>query len=180
MPDDIPLMHADDRPGLDDPIWAYILQTRLYPYIPAVRAWWSNLDEVDPQGTGIAEIDSDPPGLYSRFTRTAVRSPIRGVQAFPFVLSATLQISGIQGGAKKMITRVCADNRFVLDEFTVIAKSNLPSVFSAAQFLAFVPTVILQETAHLGVWLYLTRDEIATLAKGENCEAIRLKALLKA
>jgi hypothetical protein len=75
---------------------------------------------------------------------------------------------------------VCADNKFTLDEFTIIAKSNLPSIFSSAQFIAFVPTQILEETKNLGVWLYFTRQEIELLAKGETNEAIRLKAMLKA
>lgn len=180
MSNDIPLMHVDDRPGLDDPVWEYVLQTRLRPYIETVRAWWSSASELESLETGIMELTSDLPGLYVRFTRTAIRSPIRGVQAFPFVLASALQITGIQGGAKKMVTRVCADNRFVMDEFTIIAKSNLPSVFSSAQFIAFVPTAILENTKNLGVWLYFTREEVELLAKGETNEAIRLKAMLKA
>jgi len=173
-------MHVDDKPGLDDPIWNYVLETRLQPYIGYVREWWANVHNFSMLDTGITELYyDDAPGLYVRFTRTAIRSPIRGIQAFPFVPTARLQITGIQGGSTKMIDRVCLNGRFKIEEFTIICKNNLPSVFNASQLVAFVPTELL-ENQTLGCWLYFTQEELSLLARGESNEAIRNKALLKA
>lgn len=171
---------VDDRPGVDDPIWTYVLKTRLEPFIPFVRDWWANAYDFSFLDTGIGEICGDQiSGLYVRFTRTAIRSPIRGIQAFPFVPTARLQITGVQGGSTKMIDRVCLENRFKMDEFTIVCKSNLPSIFNASQIVAFIPTDML-ENLSLGVWLYFTKEELSLLARGETNEAIKLKALLKA
>lgn|SRR5262245_29531274 len=168
-----------DRPGVDDPIWPYVLSQRLMPYIPFVREWWLHVAEYEPPGTGMEELVNTIPGLYIRFTRTAVRSPIHNVQTFPFTPTARLQLSGIQGGANKMVERVCLNNKFKIEEFTIICKSNLPSIFGAGQIVAFVPTDILENTEKLGRWLYFTKEEIEALA----CEHVPLtvinKALLK-
>lgn len=78
-----------------------------------------------------------------------------------------------------MVERVCLDNKMKIDEFTIICKSNLPSTFNASQFVALVPTDIL-ENQSLGVWLYFTKEELSLIARGESNEAIKLKAMLKA
>lgn len=171
---------VDDRPGLDDPIWDYVLTTRLQKYIPYVREWWNDVHNFSMLDTGIVEVyHEDAPGLYARFTRTAIRSPIRGIQAFPFVPTPRLQITGVQGGSTKMIARVCLNNRLKMDEFTIICKGKLPSTFNAEQFVAFIPTELL-ENKILGNWLYFTPEECSMIARGETNEAIRNKALLKA
>lgn len=171
---------VDGCPGLDDPVWEYVLESRVRPYIETVREWWANVHEFTMVDTGIAEIPCEHHGLYVRFTRTAVRSPIKGIQAFPFIPTSRLQITGVQGGSTKMVERVCLDNRFQIDEFTLVCKINLPSVFNMAQFIAIVPTDILNETKQLGIWLYFTKEECALLAQGLTNKAIELKALLKA
>jgi len=173
------MMQIDDRPGLDDPVWEHVLRQRLLPYIETVRQWWEHVDSFYMIDTGIVEIECDAPGLYVRFTRTAIRSPIKGIQAFPFVPTGRLQITGVQGGSTKMITRVCLDNRMKVDEFTIVCKSNLPSTFNSAQFVAFVPTELL-DTNVLGNWIYFTPEECSLLARGEISESIRHKAMLKA
>lgn len=172
-------VRVQGSPGVDDPIWDFVLKERLEPYIPRVREWWQQVELCDFTDTGIYELDEDIPGLYVRFTRASVRSPIRGVQAFPFVPAARLQITGVQGGSTKMIARICLNERFTIDEFTIVCKSNLPSVFNAQQFLAFVPTDILKNQ-DLGLWLYLTKEELSLLANGETNPAIKYKAMLKA
>jgi len=167
-----------DNPGIDDPIWQYTLEQRLLPYIPYVRDWWTCVDKFDMFETGVMELDCPISGLYVRFTRVAIRSPIRGIQAFPFILAARLQLVGIQGGSTKMVERVCMGNKFKIDEFTVICRSHVRSIFSAAQIIAFVPTHILEQQ-DLGMWLYFTREEIALLAEGLVSEPIKHKARLK-
>lgn len=169
-----------DRPGIEDPLWDYVLVERLKPYIPFVRKWWDKVHEFSVHDVGIYEVNTDgkAPGLKVRFTRTAVRSPIKGIQAFPFIPTIYLQISGVQGGANKMIERVCGKG-LQIDEFTIIEKHNLPSTLQQGQFVVFIPTDILQGTKRLGHWLYFTKEEIDLLARGEINKAIKQKALLK-
>jgi hypothetical protein len=150
------------EPELDDPIWDYILQTHLMPYLPAVRKWWADVENFSLVDTGVVELDY--PGLYVRFTRAAVRSPIKNVQAFPFVPTGRLQITNVTGGVSKMVMRVCLNGRFKIDEFTIISKSNLPSTFNQAQFVAFIPTDIYEGSRHLGRWIYLTTEELNALS----------------
>lgn len=168
-----------DRPGLDDPIWPYILTQRLSPYIPRVREWWSNVESFVVNDTGIYELECDSaPGLMIRFTRTAKRSPIKGIQAFPFVCTGYLQLSGVQGGANKMIERVCMKG-LVIDEFSIIEKHNLPSTFQQGQFVAFVPTILLEDVEKLGKWIYLTSVEMKALASNVVTDTVKQKVLLK-
>lgn len=169
---------AYDRPGLDDPMWNYALTTRLQPYIDAIRKWWNEIESLEVKDTGVYEIQDGPPGLFYRFTRTAIRSPIRNIQAFPFVQVAFLQLSGVQGGANKMVDRECAKG-LTIEEFTVICKSNLPSTFQSGQFLAVVPTDILVEAKNIGRWLYITDRELLSIGRGIVEHSLKQKALLK-
>ena len=104
--------------GRDDPVWEYVLMQRLSPYIPYARRWWCEVETLAPFDTGIYAIEyynEQLPGMYYRFTRTAVRSPIRGIQAFPFVVAAYLQLTGIKGGSTKFIQTVCLNGAFKAD-----------------------------------------------------------------
>lgn len=170
----------NDRPGLDDPLWEHILRTRLEPYIPYVRDWWSKIEYYTISDVGIQELKTDSltKGLHIRFTRTAVRSPIKGIQAFPFIPTGYLQISGIQGGTNKMIERVCRKG-LEIDEFRIVEKHNLPSTFQQGQFVAFIPSKLFNETKKLGVWLYFNKQEINELANGKLPKSIVQKAILK-
>lgn len=171
----------NDRPGLDDPLWEHILRTRIEPYIPYVADWWANIEDYYTAAVGVQELETNDDaarGLKVRFTRTAVRSPIRGVQVFPFVQTSYLQISGIQGGVNKMIERVCTRG-LVVNGFRIIEKHNLPSTIQQGQFIAFIPEEVYNKTQKLGLWLYFTKDEIDLLAHGKVNKAIIHKALLK-
>jgi hypothetical protein len=167
-----------DRPGLDDPIWEYILLSRLTPYLEPARRWWANVEDISVTNTGIYTLEG-PPGFMMRFTRSPVKSPIKGIQAFPFVTTGYLQLSSIQGGALKMIERICLDRKCKLEEFTLIEKHNLPSLFSNGQFIAFVPSDILEGTNQLGSWLYLTPDEMSQILKAPDIpNTVKNKLLL--
>ena len=156
---------------LDDPIWEYTLATRLQPYIQAVRRWWSEYEQLKIIGTGVMPIEYTdmevPPGLTMRFTSTAVRSPIKNVQAFPFVPVAFLQITGVPGGVNRMVEHVC-DKGLEIEEFKIIEKHNLPSTWHAGSFLAFIPKDVYAGAKALGKYVYLTIDELASLAH-EKC-----------
>ena len=153
----------------DDNIWDYVLMTKLNPYMPNVRKFWSDIQSMSIKGTGVYPIkyaDSDPAGLMYRVTNTPIRSPIKHVQVFPFVPVKYLQLTNVAGGAARMVSRVCADNRFTIDEFTIIEKSNLPSTYHQGQFVAFVPTDVLNNAQQQGRWIYVPLHELVALADG--------------
>ena len=68
-----------DAAIFDDPIWEYTLVRKLQPYIPAVRRWWSEYENMKIVSTGVCAIKYDdievPPGLVMRMTNTPARSP---------------------------------------------------------------------------------------------------------
>ena len=164
---------------LNDPYWEYVLVTRLMPYIPAIRRWWSEYSEHEYTGTGIEPIVYDdiecPPGLSVRFTYTGARSPIKNIQAFPFVPTSLLQITGIAGGTSKMVERLCSKRDFKIEEFVLIEKHNLPSTFQQGQFVAFVPEDVLEGLKECGKFVYLTRLEICKLMSLDLPDSVKLK-----
>lgn len=157
----------------DDPIWEYVLTAKIQPYIERVREFWNNISNIAVKGTGVFPIEGDEPGLMYRVTNTPIRSPIKGVQVFPFVPVSYLQISNVSGGANRMVSRVCADNKFTFDEFTIIEKHNLPSTYHSGQFVAFVPTKYLDQTTQsLGKYVYLTPEEMALICAGQTPDTV--------
>ena len=162
----------------DDPIWEYVIVSKLQPYIPAVRNWWKNYKQMTVLSTGVFPIDYEdietPPGLFMRMTNTPARSPIKNVQAFPFVAASYLQITGVPGGVNKMIERVC-NKGIEIEEFSIIEKYNLPSTYQKGQLLCLVPTEILKGTNDLGKYVYLSLPELCALAKGETPRSVVMK-----
>jgi hypothetical protein len=166
----------------DDPVWDYLLATKIQPYIEPARKFWAGIESIHVPGTGVYPITGDdvPPGFMYRMTNTPVRSPIKHVQVFPFVPVSYLNITGVAGGATKMIQRVCAGDRLKIEEFTLVEKSNLPSTYNQGQFIAIVPTDILQGARTLGKWIYCTIPEMMSVAQGiipKTLEAKMLKQL---
>lgn len=164
---------------MDDPIWEYVLTTKLQPYLEAVRRWWKDYEHMHISSTGVFDIHYDdidcPPGLFMRMTNTAVRSPIKHVQAFPFVPSSYLQITGVPGGVNRMIERVCHDAQFELEEFVIIEKHNLPSTYQKGQLLCFIPKEVYEGTKSMGKYVYMTVLELVTMAKGKLPESVVAK-----
>ena len=162
----------------DDPIWEYVVVTKLQPYIAAVRHWWELYDKMQIVSTGVFPVEYDdiecPPGLMMRMTNTAVRSTIKHVQAFPFVPSSYLQIAGVSGGVNRMIERVCQKG-LTIEEFTIVEKHNLPSSYQKGQILCFVPTDILAGTKDLGKYVYMTVLELCSMAKGKLPQSVQAK-----
>jgi hypothetical protein len=176
MPQPDPLL------SLDDPVWPFILKQRLEPYLVYIRKWWASVEELTPFDTGVFPIEysvDQPAGLFYRFTRASVRSPVRGIQAFPFVIAASLQISGVRGGSTKLVQWLLGNDDFTMDEFMLIELHNLPSIFNQSQAIAFIPIDMYIETRLLGKWIYLTMDEISSLIRGEVTASVRQKAILR-
>jgi len=167
-----------DIKKFDDPIWDFVLNSKLAQYIPAVRKFWDNVEDIEIVSTGVFPIqDTDVPGLMYRVTNTPVRSPIKNIQVFPFVPVAYLQITNVAGGANRMVSRVCAEGRFKIEEFTIIEKSNLPSTYHQGQFVAFVPTQLLDSVKPLGKWVYLTANEMVSLMQEKVIPSIKYKVI---
>ena len=158
-----------DIDKLDDPVWEYVLATKLTCYLPAVKEFWDNVENIDVAGTSVYPVTNKivscdiPPGLMYRVTSTPVRSPIKNVQVFPFVPTAYLQLTNVSGGSTRMVSKVCADNKFMLDNFVIIEKSNLPSTFHQGQFVAFIPQDILNATKCIGKYVYLKNEEMVNI-----------------
>lgn len=161
----------------DDPLWEYTLVTRLMPYIEAVDKFWEHIEELPILGTGVYAIPDAPPGLAYRVTNTPVRSPIKGVQVFPFVPTAYLQIAGVAGGVNKMITRICMDDKITINQYTIVEKSNLPSTYNKGQFVAFIPTDLLHGARQMGKWVYMRQPEMIALVKGEVLKSVKDKVI---
>lgn len=162
----------------DDPVWEYVLSAKIQPYIIDARNFWGNISDIDVKGTGVFPVKDANAGFMYRVTNTPVRSPIKGVQVFPFVPVPYLQITGVAGGASRMISRVCADNKFVFDEFTIIEKHNLPSTYHSGQFLAIIPTAVLEHRDELqGKYIYLTKEEMTSICTGTPADSLINKVI---
>lgn len=163
---------------LDDPIWEYLLVTKIQPYLPTIRKWWENYDKITVFGTGAVPLKSDdpkcPPGLQVRMTSTPVRSPIKHIQAFPFIPTAYFNIAGVPGGVTRMITRVC-EKGLTVEEFTVIEKHNLYNTCQRGQWLGIVPTDMLKGARELGKYIYMTLPELMAMAKRDLPTSVVLK-----
>lgn len=168
-----------DSEILNDPVWEYIVVSKLQPYITAVKRFWDSYDKLEVAGTGVTPLVYDdiecPPGLMLRMTSTAVRSPIKHVQVFPFVPTAYLQISGVSGGVNRMIERVCSNNNLVIDGFTIVEKHNLPSTYHKGQIVCFIPTEVLEGTKNMGKYIYMTTLELCSMAKGKLPDSVIAK-----
>lgn len=154
-----------DIAKIDDPLWEYILTSKLTPYLDSARKFWAGIENISIINTGVFPVDDEdaPPGFMYRVTSTPVRSPIKNVQVFPFVPTSYLQITNVTGGATRMVARLCAERNFKLGEFTIIEKSNLPSTYHQGQLVAFVPTSVLEQTELQGKYVYLTHDEMVSM-----------------
>jgi hypothetical protein len=140
------------------------------------------MPDLSPYETGLYPVEYDdvqPPGLFWRFTRTPIRSPIRGIQAFPFIVAGYLQLTGVPGGSTKLIQKLLLSRDYTLGEFTCLEIHNLPSTFNQGQLIAFVPTDIYVDSRNIGKWIYLTNAEISGLIKGEILETVKTKAIIK-
>lgn len=170
-----------DPTKYDDPVWEYVMFTKLQDYITPAREFWKHITDIEVNGTGVFQakdkFDNMPSGLMYRVTSTPVRSPIKGIQVFPFVPVAYLQLTNIAGGAIRMVDKLCADGKFKIEEFTIISKSNLPSTYHSGPILAIIPTEELELNALKGKYIYLTCEEMVSLCTGKVPESVRYKVI---
>lgn len=165
----------------EDSEWEYILVSKIIPYMDYIKKWWSSYGKNEFPGTGVYPMTFTdgtqvPNGLYVRATATARRSPIKHIQAFPFIPTSYLKIYKVSGGMCRMIERVCKNNKIVIDGYQVIERHNLPSTWHSGQFLAFVPKDIYDKALTLGRYLYLSNEELMLMADGILPESMILKS----
>jgi len=73
---------------LDDPFYEYQLVQQVQKYLPAVRKWWADYENrVCTVFTGTYDVtDYDAPyGLLERRCMSPKKSPLPGIQMFPFI-----------------------------------------------------------------------------------------------
>lgn len=165
----------------DDPIWEYCVATNVKPYIEAVKKWWEQYEHMDVRGTGVFDFEVEgmeekdiPSGLMVRVTSTAVRSPFKNIQAFPFVPSSYLQIAGVPGGVNRMIERVCKKG-ITIDGIKILEKHNLPSTYQKGQFIAFIPENVYEGSKKLGKYVYMQLTELHAMAQGNLPQSVICK-----
>ena len=177
--------------------WDYILNSKLAEYIPAVHRFWDNITSMVIHGTGVYPVQGDdvPPGLMYRMTNTPARSPIKGVQVFPFVPVPYLHFTNVPGGASRMVSKVCAGGRFMIDGFVIVEKSkafaiavvrlyqqisserNLPATYHQGQFLAFIPEEVYSGARDAGRWIYFKLEEMQQLCSGNVPFTVKQKLI---
>ena len=150
---------------LDDPVWAFVLEQRLQPYIDSVRHWWQNTEKLVYASPGTFDLPKAPPGMSYKVSRSAKQSIFKGVPAFPFLPTRYLQLSRVPGGAYKMIKHICALG-FQVEEFTILEHTGLPSIDLQGQIVAFIPTDKLLERVSPGFYIYISREELSDLSVG--------------
>jgi len=152
-------------PNQDDPVFAYMLQDVLKPYIIAAREWWKEFEFKSFPYTACFLIKDGPPGFFEKCTRSPLHSPIYGIQAFPCASVAHLKLQGrMPGGAIRMI-EYTIQKGMEIEEFTLIMKKGLHSTLSAGRFICFIPTVKLNERS-TARWFYLKAEEVLELVNG--------------
>ena len=150
--------------------WEYVLISKLMLYVECVKKWWGLYGKHEFNSTGVSPMTFDddtevPPGIFIRTTATARRSPIKHIQAFPFIPTHYLPIFKVPGGMCRMIERVCKRN-LEIDGLKIIEKHNLPSTWHKGQFIALIPKDIYENSQKLGRYMYLSKEEILSISDG--------------
>lgn len=151
------------NPSIDDPVYDAVLRGKLVPYIKAAKEWWAHKADVVTTESGSFALEG-PPGWTMKIARIPQHSPIKGVQAFPFVGTPALQLTHAAGGVRHMVQRVIG-NGITIDGIVCLVRMNLTSTNQAGQFIAFVPEDELRN-APSGRWIYFTPEEMMELTTG--------------
>lgn len=162
-----------------DPIHEWVFRNKMEPYIEWAREWWLHRTEHTFFETGSYPAEGAPIGMCVRFSRTLSHSPIKGIQAFPYVNAPYLQLHHSPGGSRRLVERLCG--MITIDEFTLIPKKYLHGTERTGQFICIVPTDLLAEEQGVrGRYVWFSGSDLISLSEGMCDKNIRerLKALL--
>lgn len=147
-----------------DKIYEYILIDKLQPYLEAARKWWADMENKTFTHTATFRVKDSPAGFYEKLARSPRQSAIYGIQAFPIVAVAALDLPRMAGGAMNNVDDMCKDG-IIAEEFTIISKKGLPSTLMNGLFLCIIPTELLNARP-ISRWIYLRPNEILELVNG--------------
>lgn len=164
---------------INDDEWEEVIIGRLMPYLPSIRRFWEGYGETRFVETGMFPLSygdlATPAGLMVRTTATPARSPVKGVQAFPFVPARYLRLVSVPGGAAKMLQRVCA-NGIEHEELVIIERHNMAGTYQRGEIVCAIPKDVMSGARSLGRFVYLTRAEAASLRRGVVEDTLRAKS----
>lgn len=152
--------------------WERVLYDRIINLIPIAKEFWDNINDLDFYRTGSYPIPGyEKESMMYRITRTADRSPIKGIQAFPFVPSANLMIS--DKGLKQMIKRVCGSD-MVVEGMKLVEIDKCHFTYARKQVIAFIPVERLNKRWER--WMYVSMYDAYKLSVGIVTDEIQKKA----
>jgi hypothetical protein len=159
---------------------------QLTPFVKAAAKWWGKKDKTFPVFTGSYPMEKWFPkpsaaeefycgALNVRFTKCSAKSPLKGLQAFPYLPTRYVNITKVKGGIRKSIARECMKG-LEIDGFTVVEKTRLQMLDQSGQVLIIVPTEVYgKNLAAMGRWIYFTKGELAQLSKGYVHAVVKAK-----
>jgi hypothetical protein len=162
-------MATRERMGDLDPVYEYVFQNKMEPYIAWAKEWWKTWQEKTYFETGTYPPgDGAPRGLFIRFSRTLAHSPVRGVQAFPYVSVPYLNLHHVPGGIRRFVDELCHSG-FTLHGMVLIERRYLHGTERNGQFICIVPQELFTELDGRmvkGRYVWLSGDDILTIASG--------------
>lgn len=164
----------EGTPELNLDAWERVLVDRLQDAIPIAKRFWAEVKNLDVTRTGVFPLSyAGETGVMVRITRAASKSPIRGIQAFPFLPADELKIATVPGGYKRMVKKVCKDS-MELDGIKIIEIENCRNTYTRGTVLALIPPERLNDRWER--WMYITRDDAWALSRGEVPADIKKKS----
>ena len=155
-----------------DPVYEYLFMEKIEPFVERARMWWDGYEKEVFYGSGTYPLLNSPDGLYIRFYRTPAHSPIKGIQAFPYVTTQYIDIQRVPGGLRKFLHQLCLSG-YKYKEFTLIEKMYLHGTERSGQFICIVPTNMLSVKNSMGRYVWMTPDDISNISLGIVTEKMR-------
>ena len=167
-------MATNRTPDLDTDAWERVLVDRLKHLVPVAERFWANVSSLEVNRTGSFPLQGEESSkMMVRITRAASKSPIKGIQAFPFLPADELRISLVPGGYKRMIKKVLGEE-MELDGMKILEIENCRNTYTRGTVIAFIPPERLK--ARWERWMYVSLDDAWALSRGEVPDAIQHKA----
>ncbi len=169
---------------IHDPLWEALFVQRLRTYLPYMRRFWDEIDNITVVDTGTYDFPKyaeNQPYMYYRCARSPLQSIMRGIQVFPYIHVASLKdMPRVAGGMMARAKEIFGQERkYTLDGFVIQAAWNIPSFETSGAIFAFVPEDIYNKSMEeaQGEWRFITKDELLILKAGLCPESFRKRLL---